>query len=100
MSRTTLRILLAGRLATARQGGAAWAVLQWILGLRSLGHDVLFVEPTASSAGWQLSARYLREVTARFGLTGRTGSLLHGGTIVGAGQAKGYCTKRRPAIWW
>jgi hypothetical protein len=27
------------------QGGAAWAVLQWVLGLRRLGHDVVLVEP-------------------------------------------------------
>jgi hypothetical protein len=28
-----------------RQGGATWAVLQYVLGLRRLGHDVIFVEP-------------------------------------------------------
>lgn len=27
------------------QGGWVWAVLQWVLGLRQLGHDVLLVEP-------------------------------------------------------
>jgi hypothetical protein len=41
-----LRIVLAGMLAgTPGHGGASWAVGQWILGLRRLGHDVLFVEP-------------------------------------------------------
>ena len=27
------------------QGGATWAVLQYLLGLRRLGHRVCFVEP-------------------------------------------------------
>jgi hypothetical protein len=29
------------------QGGATWAVLQYILGLRQLGHDVCLIEPVA-----------------------------------------------------
>ena len=41
-----LRILVSGRIAaTPYQGGATWAVLQYLLGLRELGHDVWFVEP-------------------------------------------------------
>src|SRR5687767_2197436 len=27
------------------QGGATWAVLQYVLGLRQLGHDVVVVDP-------------------------------------------------------
>ena len=39
-------IVLAGMLAgVPRQGGATWAVLQYLLGLRRLGHEVLFLEP-------------------------------------------------------
>ena len=84
MPRSRLRILVAGRLASGRQGGAAWAVLQWLLGLRSLGHDVLFLEHAAGSKGWRPQARYLREVTTRFGLAEHTGLFLPGGGIVGA----------------
>ncbi|MBW3665227.1 MAG: hypothetical protein KY469_19205 [Actinobacteria bacterium] len=41
-----LRIVVAGSVAAApAQAGAAWAVLQYVLGLRQLGHDVLLVEP-------------------------------------------------------
>jgi len=41
-----LRILLSGMVAgDPRQGGASWAVLQYVAGLRSLGHDVVVVEP-------------------------------------------------------
>jgi hypothetical protein len=41
-----LKILLAGMVAgDPWQGGAAWAVLQYFLGLRRLGHDVFLVDP-------------------------------------------------------
>jgi len=41
-----MRVLLAGMVAgDPRQGGATWAVLQYLLGLERLGHDVLLVEP-------------------------------------------------------
>jgi hypothetical protein len=40
-----LRIAVAGMVAAdARQGGAIWAVMQYVLGLRRLGHDVILVE--------------------------------------------------------
>ena len=40
-----LRILVSGRIAsTPGQGGATWAVLQYLIGLRELGHQVWFVE--------------------------------------------------------
>src|SRR6476646_7614752 len=41
-----LKILLSGMVAgDPWQGGATWAVLQYFLGLRRLGHDVFLVEP-------------------------------------------------------
>ena len=41
-----LKILLSGMVAgDPHQGGATWAVLQYVAGLRSLGHEVLLVEP-------------------------------------------------------
>lgn len=41
-----LKILLSGMVAgDPHQGGASWAVLQYLLGLRDLGHDVVLVEP-------------------------------------------------------
>ena len=40
------RIVVASMVAgVPGQGGWVWAVLQWVLGLRQLGHDVLLVEP-------------------------------------------------------
>lgn len=44
-----LKILLAGMVAgDPCQGGASWAVLQYVAGLRELGHEVLLVEPIAA----------------------------------------------------
>ncbi|HVD41650.1 MAG TPA: hypothetical protein VNC16_11705 [Solirubrobacterales bacterium] len=41
-----LKILFAGMVAgDPHQGGATWAVIQYVLGLRELGHEILLVEP-------------------------------------------------------
>ncbi len=57
-----------------RQGGATWAVLQYVLGLRALGHEVLLVDPLldrTSPAGNGRSVEYFREVVECFHLDGR-----------------------------
>jgi hypothetical protein len=70
-------ILLSGMIGgVPRQGGATWAVLQYLLGFKRLGHNVYFVEPVDSAAvrpcGNRLldsdNARYFHEVMALFGL--------------------------------
>ena len=75
-----LTILFSGMLAAdPHQGGATWAVLQYLLGLRQLGHDVYLIEPVPAAArlrpsGAALaaseSADYFRHVVAAFGLDG------------------------------
>lgn len=68
-----MSIVVSGMLAgVPRQGGATWSVLQYLLGLRRLGHDVWFVEP-ATGAGVRASpaARYFADVCEEFGLRGR-----------------------------
>jgi len=65
-----MRIAVSGMVAgDPHQGGASWAVLQYVLGLRRLGHEVLLVEPAdgADLRGSE-SAAYLAAVAARFGL--------------------------------
>lgn len=63
-----MKIVLSGMLAgDPNQGGASWAVLQYLLGLRRLGHEVLFVEPV-TPGGLERSAPYFRHVVDRFGL--------------------------------
>src|SRR5438552_3328482 len=45
-----MRILVAGMVAAdPHQGGATWAVLQYVLGLEQLGHEVWLVDPADPS---------------------------------------------------
>lgn len=80
----SLRIVVSGMIAADPcQGGAAWAVLQYVLGLRGLGHDVYLVEPIPAGSimpyGAPLAdstnARYFRDIAARFDLTARAALL-------------------------
>ncbi len=74
------------------QGGATWAVMQYLLGFKRLGHDVHFVEPVEETAlrpaGAPLArsenAAYFRRVMADFGM-GQTSALLLAGTRETAG---------------
>jgi hypothetical protein len=75
-----LRILLSGMIAgDPGQGGATWAVLQYILGLRRLGHDVLLVEPVPELGK---PSRYFTGVCRAFDLGGAA-ALLAGSRTVG-----------------
>jgi hypothetical protein len=70
-----LRIVVSGMFAgDPHQGGATWAVLQYVLGLQELGHDVVLIEPVARFENASLD--YGRAVVARFGLEDRW-ALLH-----------------------
>lgn len=88
MPTAKLTILLSGMIAgDPRQGGAAWAVLQYLLGFRRLGHDVFFVEPIQDKAVCPLgtpldrstNADYFRQIAAQFGLGGFSALLRAGG---------------------
>ena len=88
MATPKLTILLSGMIAgVPHQGGATWAVLQYLLGFKRLGHDVYFVEPVEEAAlrpaGVPLarseSAAYFQRVMADFGM-GQTSALLLAGT--------------------
>jgi hypothetical protein len=80
-----MRILFSGMLAgVPGQGGAAWAVLQYLLGLRRLGHTVYFVEPLDAAAlqpaGANLpnsiNAACFRNIVDEFGFEGSAALLL------------------------
>jgi hypothetical protein len=46
-----LKILFSGMIAAdPHQGGATWAVLQYVLGLKELGHEVVLVEPISAAS--------------------------------------------------
>ena len=69
--------------ATPHQGGATWAVLQFLLGFRALGCDVYFVEPVPSDAG----DAYLAAVMNRFGLGDRWAVVAPDGGVRGLDRA-------------
>jgi hypothetical protein len=88
----SLTVIVSGMVAgVPGQGGAAWAVLQYVLGLRRLGHDVHLVEPVGPSAlrpaGASLpesaNAAYFAALAREFGLTGRSALLGDEGETVG-----------------
>jgi len=73
-----LSIIVTGMVAGhPGQGGAAWAVLQYVLGLRALGHEVTLVEPitvpaeqTDAAFAASDAAACFRRLVADFGLEG------------------------------
>ena len=81
-------IIVSGMVASVPgRGGATWAVLQYVLGLRRLGRDVHFVEeiapaaltPAGSSLEHSDNARYFGTVVRAFGLE-RHATLVLSGT--------------------
>jgi hypothetical protein len=84
-----LTILVSGMVAgTPNHGGATWAVLQYLLGLKRLGHDVVFVEqcdpgslqPSGASLGRSRNAAYFRSAMDGAGLE-RSSAMLLAGTL-------------------
>src|SRR3954454_11406500 len=88
MGQTKLKIVFSGMIAAdPHQGGATWAVLQYVLGLKELGHEVLLVEPISTSAirpqgasfAGSENARYFQNVLTEFSLQD-SAALLHSET--------------------
>ena len=82
-----MTVIVSGMIAAdPYQGGATWAVLQYVLGLLQLGHDVYFIEPikeaairpAAATLAESVNARYFTEVATQFGLLGRAALLQQG----------------------
>jgi hypothetical protein len=70
-------ILIGGMLAgDAHQGGATWAVLQYALGLRALGHEVFLVDPVERIE--PVVAGYFRRVVGDFDLRDHVALLVRG----------------------
>lgn len=70
-----MNILVSGMVAgDPNHGGATWAVLQWVLGLRRLGHDVFLVEPLDTVPLDEVAA-YFSQVVDEFELVGRAALL-------------------------
>jgi hypothetical protein len=82
-----LTILLSGMIAAdPYQGGATWAVLQYLLGFRRLGHRVVFVEGIPSTSlnpkevplNDTCNAKYFRRVMTDFGFESASALLVAG----------------------
>src|SRR5262245_33563178 len=85
MSPQQRTIVVSGMVAgDPHQGGATWAVLQYVLGLRRLGHDVYLIEPVRGETIAPASSVYFRDVVAQFGLEGNA-ALLHSASRATAG---------------
>jgi hypothetical protein len=87
MAAHKLTILFGGMIAAdPHQGGATWAVLQYLLGLLQLGHEAFFIEPIPPTSlrpqpavlEESENAAYFGSVTAHYGLHGRAALLLNG----------------------
>jgi hypothetical protein len=79
-------VIVSGMIAaTPWQGGAAWAVLQYLLGLRRLGCSVYFMEPVDSPEVLSSDVRrYCEQVMGRFGFEDRWALIPpHGGDPIG-----------------
>ena len=75
MATQSLRIVLSGMVAgDPHQGGATWAVLQYLIGLRGMGHTVCLVEPMerkqvrpeGGALADSVNARYFGAVMRRY----------------------------------
>jgi hypothetical protein len=76
-------ILFAGTIGRSGMGGQAWASLQYLIGLRSLGHEVYYLEDCGESSwvyNWgkgewttelEYPATYVRDCLAAFGFQER-----------------------------
>jgi hypothetical protein len=72
-----LRILFSGMVAgDPGQGGASWSILQYVLGLRALGHEVRLVEPV--DALEPASVDYFSALVREFGLEREAALLARG----------------------
>src|SRR6267142_3458226 len=87
MPQEKLSIVLSGLIAgDPFQGGATWAVLQYLLGFRRLGHQVLLIEPVSDEAlrpigaglANSLNAEYFRQVVADCEVEGHSALLRAG----------------------
>jgi len=77
-------IIVAGMIAgDPGQGGATWAVLQYVLGLQALGYEVVVVDPVPSDAVLPAVRTYFDGVVQQFGLAGHAALAPHHGAPYG-----------------
>jgi len=103
-----LTVIVSGMIsAVPCQGGATWAVLQYLLGFRRLGHDVYFVEsvapdalqPHGASLADSRNARYFGSVMTEFGFVNSSALIAAGSReCVGLNYDELRCVARRTDV--
>lgn len=92
-------VIVAGMLAgDPHQGGATWATLQWVLGLRALGHDVVVIDPVPAGPIRPDVADYFGRVCDRFALRGRAALVPAGGAPHGLSSDELTTSVRRTGL--
>jgi hypothetical protein len=81
-----LRIGVMGLLVRIPLGGMAWHYLNYVLGLRSLGHDVVYIEDSDDYPACYDPSRYTSDVDPSYGLAFVRATL----APYGLGEAWGY----------
>ena len=90
-----LNIVVSGGVAgVPGQAGIAWVMLQYLLGLRRLGHGVFFIDPVAAGAltpqgtslGTSANAASFHRLMAEFGFDGASSLLMTDGSHTTVGQ--------------
>ena len=96
-------VLVAGIIARYPFGGVTWCSLMYLLGLRALGHDVLYIEDTGEciydpeqntrSEDPSYGTRYIHHALEPFGLGDRWSFVNYDGSYHGASheQVKAFC---------
>ena len=98
-----MKILFAGIIARYPFGGVTWCSLMYLLGLRALGHEVLYIEDTgecsydperdeiATDPGY--GTRYIHEALEPFGLGDRWSFVNYDGSYYGLSKnaVRAYC---------
>lgn len=79
-----MRVILGGMVAgIPGHGGATWAALQYALGLRALGHDVLLLDEVRGPGDPAAREACLEQVAGAFRLARRAALLTGGGQAIG-----------------
>jgi hypothetical protein len=98
-----MKIVFAGIIARYPFGGVTWCSLMYLLGLRALGHEVLYIEDTGEciydpeqntrSLDPSYGTRYIHDVLAPFGLGDRWSFVNYDGTHYGISRdaVHAYC---------
>ena len=99
-----MKVVLAGIIARYPFGGVTWCSLMYLLGLRALGHDVLYIEDTgeciydpernALSPDPSYGTRYIHSALEPFGLGSRWCFVNYDGTYHGCRResVREYCS--------